>query len=73
MVEHVTVLPFVLIFLCICETDGKERTSPHQRSQTFSQWLMAFWRQMYMVLKLKVKTQMSEIVIIQFCHYGRGK
>lgn len=55
---------------CVCffvAADGKERTLPRQRLQTFSQWLLAFWRQTSMVLKLKVKRNNKPAIL-----YGWG-
>ena len=59
---------FWLNFSSLVVTDGKERTSPHQRLRTFSRWFRAFWRRMSTVLKWKVTTLMSIIVPGEMLH-----
>lgn len=72
-----TVVPVRKSFEATCYTsvfslvaDGKEKTLPHQRLQTFSQCLIAFPRQMSMVLQLKVKTDVLQFRLGQLMVYS---
>lgn len=48
-------LTLTLIPVVVFVTDGKARTLPRQRLETFSRWLAVFWKQTSTVSRSKVK------------------